>query len=203
MTNKKPVGIRCPIRSLLVGKCPIRSLFAKVSNTEPVCRRKVSNKKPFCRKVSNKKLAGSRCSWHTNIGCLTYDSMCVFLYTRPFKRYMQIFWIYLSGGCFAFWKLKERLALYLKGQCHEIFCFWFFSWISFPLGPEYTIGAVSNFSKIRGDIRSSRLTTGINDTGGKQWDWYQAADTFKWTWGQKCIYVWTLLYYPKVSQQNY
>ncbi len=32
----------------------------------------------------------------------------------------------------------------LKGQCHEIFCFWFFS-----------------------DISSSRLTTGINDTGGK------------------------------------
>ncbi len=33
----------------------------------------------------------------------------------------------------------------LKGQCHEIFCFWFFSWMSFLLGPEYTIGAVSNF----------------------------------------------------------
>ncbi len=30
----------------------------------------------------------------------------------------------------------------LKGQCHEIFCFWFFSWISFP---QYTIRAVSNF----------------------------------------------------------
>ncbi len=24
----------------------------------------------------------------------------------------------------------------LKGQCHEIFCFWFFSWISFPPAPE-------------------------------------------------------------------
>jgi hypothetical protein len=34
---------------------------------------------------------------------------------------------------------------YLKGQCHEIFCFWFFSWISFPQASEYTIGAVSNF----------------------------------------------------------
>jgi hypothetical protein len=22
--------------------------------------------------------------------------------------------------------------LRLKGQCHEIFCFWFFSWVSFP-----------------------------------------------------------------------
>jgi hypothetical protein len=34
---------------------------------------------------------------------------------------------------------------FLKGQCHEIFCFWFFSWISFPQAPEYTIRAVSNF----------------------------------------------------------
>ncbi len=33
----------------------------------------------------------------------------------------------------------------LKGQCHEIFCFWFFSCISFPQAPEYTIRAVSNF----------------------------------------------------------
>ncbi len=31
------------------------------------------------------------------------------------------------------------------GQCHEIFSFWFFSWISFPQAPEYTIRAVSNF----------------------------------------------------------
>jgi hypothetical protein len=37
-----------------------------------------------------------------------------------------------------------------------------------PKAPEYTIRAVSKFLKIRGDIRSSRLTTGINDTGGKQ-----------------------------------
>ncbi len=27
--------------------------------------------------------------------------------------------------------------VFLKGQCHEIFCFWFFSWISFPPAPEY------------------------------------------------------------------
>ncbi len=35
----------------------------------------------------------------------------------------------------------------LKGQCHEISCFWFFSWISFPQAPDYTIRAVSNFFK--------------------------------------------------------
>ncbi len=33
----------------------------------------------------------------------------------------------------------------LKGQCHEIFCFWFLSWISFPPAPEYSIKTVSNF----------------------------------------------------------
>ncbi len=33
----------------------------------------------------------------------------------------------------------------LKGQCHEIFCFWFFSWTSFPQASDYTIKAVSNF----------------------------------------------------------
>ncbi len=34
---------------------------------------------------------------------------------------------------------------HLKRQCHEIFCFWFFSWISFPPAPEYSIKTVSNF----------------------------------------------------------
>jgi hypothetical protein len=56
---------------------------------------------------------------------------------------------------------------FLKGQCHEIFDFWFFSSISFPQAYEYTSTAISNFSKIRGDIRGSRCTTGVNDTGGK------------------------------------
>jgi hypothetical protein len=55
----------------------------------------------------------------------------------------------------------------LNGQCHEIFDFWFFSWISFPQAPEYTITANLNFSNIRGYIHSSRCTTGGNDTGDK------------------------------------
>ncbi len=38
-------------------------------------------------------------------------------------------------------ELWERL----KGQCHETFCFWFFSWIIFPPAPEYPIRTVSNF----------------------------------------------------------
>ncbi len=33
----------------------------------------------------------------------------------------------------------------LKGTCHEIFDFWFFSWINFSQAPEYTTRPVSNF----------------------------------------------------------
>jgi hypothetical protein len=36
----------------------------------------------------------------------------------------------------------------------------FSTWISFPQASDYTIRAVSNFLKIRGDIRSLRCTTG-------------------------------------------
>jgi hypothetical protein len=48
----------------------------------------------------------------------------------------------------------------LKGQCHEIFCFCFFSWVSFPPAPEYPIKTVSNFFK---------FATGVIDAGGKIW----------------------------------
>ncbi len=33
----------------------------------------------------------------------------------------------------------------LKGQCHEIFCFRFFSWITFPEAPDNNIRIISNF----------------------------------------------------------
>ncbi len=77
----------------------------------------------------------------------------------------------------------------LKGQCHEIFCFWFFSWISFPPAPEYPIRTVFNFfenslrySQVkvchryqrhwwqichRCQRRRRQFAAGINDTGGK------------------------------------
>ncbi len=40
------------------------------------------------------------------------------------------------------WKGLKSVS---KGQCHEIFCFWFSSWISFPPAPEYSIKTISNF----------------------------------------------------------
>jgi hypothetical protein len=55
----------------------------------------------------------------------------------------------------------------LKGQCHEIFCFWFFYESVSPQPQSIPLGPFRIFSKIRGDIRKSRCTTGVNDTGGK------------------------------------
>ncbi len=57
---------------------------------------------------------------------------------------------------------------YLKGQCHEIF----FASGSFhesvsPQPQSSPLRPFRIFSKIRGDIRSSRFATGVNDTGGK------------------------------------
>ncbi len=43
----------------------------------------------------------------------------------------------------------------------------FFHRIIFPQAPEITLGSFRIFSKIRGDIRKSRCTLHINDTGGK------------------------------------
>ncbi len=56
----------------------------------------------------------------------------------------------------------------LKEQCHEISDLCFCSWISFLQAPEYTIPLrqFPIFSKIRGDIRGSRCTTGVSLTLG-------------------------------------
>jgi hypothetical protein len=67
----------------------------------------------------------------------------------------------------------------LKGQCHEIFCFRFFHESFSPKPLKITLGSFRIFSKIRGDIRKSRCTTGIRDTGGKQLEQYQIAGNLK------------------------
>jgi hypothetical protein len=55
----------------------------------------------------------------------------------------------------------------LKGHCHEIFFFRYFHESSYPKHLKIKLGSFQIFSKICGDIRKSRCTTGINDTGGK------------------------------------
>ncbi len=52
----------------------------------------------------------------------------------------------------------------LQGQCHEIFCFRFFSLINFPQAPQNNIRTLTNFLKISRDIRKSRYITYIKDT---------------------------------------
>ncbi len=37
----------------------------------------------------------------------------------------------------------------LKGQCHEIFCLWFFSWISFPQASDYFFENSRRYSQLK------------------------------------------------------
>ena len=53
--------------------------------------------------------------------------MSVYTIFFPVRLYLR-----LSDGC-------------LKGQCHEIFCFRFFSWITFPQAPDNNLRIISNF----------------------------------------------------------
>jgi hypothetical protein len=52
----------------------------------------------------------------------------------------------------------------LKGQCHEIFDFWFFSWISFPQSPEYTLRVVSNFLRKFAEIFAAKGLPPVSTT---------------------------------------
>jgi hypothetical protein len=63
---------------------------------------------------------------------------------------------------------KLPLKIVFKGHSHEIFCFRGF-FHEFPKAPEKkNIWVILNFfENYRGDICKSRLTNGINDTGGK------------------------------------
>jgi hypothetical protein len=55
----------------------------------------------------------------------------------------------------------------LKGQCHKILTSGFLHGSVTPKPLIIAFRRFKNFSKIRGDMRSSRCTTGVNDTGGK------------------------------------
>ncbi len=62
--------------------------------------------------------------------------------------------------------------------------------------PPVSTPPVANLSPV--STTSVANWPGINNTGGKQWEQYRTADTLKWTWKQKFIYM-----FQKVSQQNY
>ena len=59
---------------------------------------------------------------------------------------------------------KSRDTVLVKGQCHEIFRFWFFSSISFPPAPEYPIRTVSNFFRKFVEIFASQGAPTVSTT---------------------------------------
>ncbi len=84
---------------------------------------------------------------------------------------------------------RNECMAHLKGQCHKIFCFRFFSWITFPQAFDNNSRIISNFfensrrySQAKVHHRCQRhwwqicyrcqwhrwqIAAGINDTGGK------------------------------------
>ncbi len=60
------------------------------------------------------------------------------------------------------------LCRLLKRRPKEIFDL-FFSWLSFPRAPAGYIGAISIFTKIRGDIRNFLFIAGVNSTAEKMY----------------------------------
>jgi hypothetical protein len=73
-------------------------------------------------------------------------------------------------------------GLCLKGQCHEIFFFWFSSRISFPQALIIPLGPFRIFSKIREDIRSSRFAAGVVDTGGQMEKIFNQKNFYDFLW---------------------
>ncbi len=68
--------------------------------------------------------------------------------------------------------ISYRYTWYLKGQCHEIFCSWFLSYISFPPAPEYPIRTVSNF------FENSRRYSQLKVDHRCRWHRWQIKKTF-------------------------
>jgi hypothetical protein len=72
-----------------------------------------------------------------------------------------------AGGLSDFASGKNNKKHHLKGQFHEIFDFWFFHESVSPKHLGIPLRPFRIFSKIRGDIRGSRCSTGVFNTGGK------------------------------------
>ncbi len=87
------------------------------------------------------------------------------------------------------WAKNKNKPICLKDSVTRFFATGLFHESVFPQPQSIPLGPFRIFSKIRGDIRMSRGTTSINDTGRKQWEKNQTADTLKWTWRQKFIYM--------------
>jgi hypothetical protein len=69
----------------------------------------------------------------------------LYLWKQCLEVHLSQFFIILEQDGPTIHILSGKSHANLKGQCHEIFCYWFFSSTSFPQASDYTIRAVSNF----------------------------------------------------------
>jgi len=65
--------------------------------------------------------------------------------SAEFKIFWKPRWFHNAKSVFFAVNARLPVCVGLKGQCHKIFCFWFFSWISLPPATEYPFWTVSNF----------------------------------------------------------
>ncbi len=109
------------------------------------------------------------CRWQ-RWGRRTSSAIPIFL-----KGTVACRWFFSLSSPFWFGKKVSRVFaflhfciwLILKGQCHEIFDFWFFHESVSPQPLSIPLESFRIFLKIRGYIRSSRCITSVVDIGGK------------------------------------
>ncbi len=125
------------MKQLLKQKCAHSSLNLRILSSTSV---------PFTLPtVQVPNLALTHTKWITVHGAQVREFRPLDRRPREWKK-ICLFWILrLIFAIFYFYTGLVGAKNYLKGQCHEIFDFRFFSRISFPQVPEYTIRAVLNF----------------------------------------------------------
>jgi hypothetical protein len=103
------------------------------------------------------------------------------------RRFELVFRLFLRKECTARTYIEDIPSVspgQFKGTVSRDFTFLVFSWISFPKPLSTQLGSFQIFSKICGDIRSSRCTTSVADTGGASWLANISANVrknFKWS----------------------
>ncbi len=69
------------------------------------------------------------------------NTVCVYALYTIYTYYSKYMYTNINNTLYS----VQYRSILLKGQCHEIFCFRFFSWITFPQAPDNNIRIISNF----------------------------------------------------------
>ncbi len=83
--------------------------------------------------------------------CTVINSLALSYLCEPYRYIDRVF----SELCYPVtwngeWEnWRPMRSFYLKGQCQEILCFWFFSWISFPTPPPPRVSNKDSFKFFR------------------------------------------------------